>query len=177
MPQKGFIYLIDAVEELSRDKNISKRFKVVAVNNGAYIREYKTIIQEKGLTNYFIFFGFTPEIGKIIVELDAVIMPSLWEAFGLLAIEAFVLGCPLIASNCIGLREVINNTPAIVVEKGNASSIAEAIKKVLQNPSSVKQKSSEFISIARERFNSQKTADQLATLFNKLISSRNIKRS
>lgn len=39
---------------------------------------------------------------------DAVIMPSRWEAFGFVAIEAIKYGKPVIASNDIKLNEIIN---------------------------------------------------------------------
>lgn len=45
-------------------------------------------------------------------------MPSRWVAFGLLAVEALCAGTPLIASDCIGLREVVEDTPAVVVPPG-----------------------------------------------------------
>ncbi len=40
--------------------------------------------------------------GIVVTELNTLVMPSLCEAFGFSAAEAFILGCPVIASNCIG---------------------------------------------------------------------------
>jgi glycosyltransferase involved in cell wall biosynthesis len=174
MPQKGFVYLIDAVEELSKNPQFGNRFKIIAVNDGAFIREYKSIITEKRLLGYFIFHGFIPNVNEILTEMDALVMPSLWEAFGLLAAEAFILGCPVIASSCIGLREVIKDTPAIVSKEKDSHSIAEAMIKFMRNPGAIKEKAIEFMEEARARFDSIHTARQLDNLFDELVQSQDL---
>lgn len=168
MPQKGFVYLIDAVEELSKDRQFGNRFKIIAVNDGAFIREYKSIIMEKRLSDYFSFHEFIPNVNEILTELDALVMPSLWEAYSLLPCEAFILGCPVIASNCIGLREVIKDTPALVIREKDSHSIAEAMIKFMENPGAIKKKAIEFMGEARERFDSIHTSRQLDSLFSRI---------
>lgn len=168
MPQKGFVDLIDAVEELSKDREVSDRFKVLAVNDGAFIREYKAIIRKKGLSDYFIFYGFTPNVDQIMQELNAVVIPSLWEACPLLPMEAFVLGCPVIASECIGLKEVVSGTPAVIVKTKDAYSIAEGLKKVIFNPAPIKKAALEYVEKAVDRFDVRRTAEKLDHLFDEL---------
>lgn len=168
MPQKGFVDLIDAVEKLAKDPEISGRFKIIAVNDGAFIREYKAIIREKGLSDYFVFYGFIPNVDRIMEELDAVVIPSLWEACPLLPMEAFVLGCPVIASECIGLKEVVSGTPAVIVKTKDAYSIAEGLKKVIFNPAPIKKGALEYVEKAIDRFDVRRTAEKLDHLFDEL---------
>ncbi len=169
MPEKGFTYLIDAVQELSRDSDFHDSFKILAVNDGDYIREYKKIIKRKKLEKYFFFYGFVPDVSTVIRQLDAVIMPSLREAYSLLPIEAFVMGCPVIATDCIGLREVIKDTPAIIVKSKDSLSIANGMMKFMQNPNSFKEKTRAFIRTAEERFTVKYTAEKLDLIFNDLV--------
>lgn len=169
MPQKGFIELIDAVEALSKDPEVSGRFKIVAVNDGAFIREYKAIIREKGLSDYFIFYGFTPDVAKIMQELTAVVIPSLWEACPILPMEAFVLGCPVIASDCIGLREVISGTPAAVVKTKDVYSLADTLKQTILDPAPAKKRALEYVEKAIERFDVKYTAEKLDKLIDQLV--------
>ncbi len=171
MPQKGFEYLIEAVEKISREMNILHKFCIVAANEGAFIREYKGMVEGKDLSRYFRFIGFVPNVGKILRELDALVIPSLWEAYGLIAAEAFVVGCPVIASDCIGLREVIYNTPARIVPQRDSVSIAVALREFMDNPEIFKKRAKDFVPEARSRFDSRKTAAQLDTLFEKVIAS------
>ena len=172
MPEKGFDFLIEAVNELSQDVEFSGAFKILAVNNGDYIREYKKIIRKRNLSGYFIFYGFVPEVNRIINELDAVVIPSVREAGPLLPMEAFVLGCPVIATDCVGLREVVDGTPAMVIKSKDSHSIVKAIRTFMKNPISFKEKAVQFIPEAKKRFNVQNTAEQLDAVFNEVISSK-----
>ncbi|MBZ5538266.1 MAG: glycosyltransferase family 4 protein [Acidobacteriia bacterium] len=172
MPAKGFTVLIDAVEEISKNNGIKRDFKVVAVNDGAFIREYKAIIAQKGLSNYFLFSGFIPNVAPVMKEMDAVVMPSLWEAFGLLAVEGMIAGVPVIASNCIGLREAVKDTPAIIVESGDSHSIAEGMRRFVSDEIRYKDEARQFIPVAKSRFDSKVTAAKLDVLFDEVINHR-----
>jgi glycosyltransferase involved in cell wall biosynthesis len=87
-----------------------------------------------------------------------------------LAAEAFILGCPVIGSDCIGLREVVKDTPAMVVKKEDPGELAVALKEFMQRSSAIKQRALTFVAEARERYDSRKTAEQLNLLFDKVIS-------
>jgi len=165
MPQKGFEYLIDAVETLSRDKKLKNKFKILAVNDGDYIREYKKLINDKNLNDYFIFYGFVPDVGLIINDLDAVLMPSRWEAYSLQPAEAFIMGCPVIAANSIGLREVVQDSPALMVKPADKESLAETIIYFMDNKDIVIKNTLKFIPIAEERYSIKHTANKLDLLF------------
>lgn len=133
MPVKGFKYLVDAIEELSNNKKLSKIPLVLTFGEGAFKREEKADILKRGLDKYFRFLPFTTDVAETIKALDVVVMPSLSEACPLLAMEVLVTGTPLIATNCIGLREVVFNTPAYIVPPGNGKKIAEGIESFMTN--------------------------------------------
>lgn len=172
MPQKGFEYLVDAVDILSKDDKYGKRLKVLAVNDGAYIREYKALIESKQLSSYFMFHGFVPNVREILEGIDALVMPSLWEACPLQPMEAFLACCPVIASDCIGLREVTRDTPALTVRIKNAKSLADAMISYMDNPGTVRMETAEYLPKAMERYDSRKTAAQLDDLFEKTMRQR-----
>lgn len=128
MGQKGFIYLVDAIENLSKKQNFQKNILVVAIGGGGFVREERTAISERGLVDFFRFLPFTPNVASVIKGLDLVVMPSLWEACPLLPMEVLTCGIPLLASNCVGLREVVRGTPTVVVEAGDYKALANGIK-------------------------------------------------
>lgn len=172
MPQKGFVELVGAVEELSHDAQTRDRFKIVAVNDGAYVREYRALIERKGLQPYFVFHGFVPRTAPVLRQIDALVMPSLWEACGLLAMEAMIVGTPVVASDCIGLREITERTPAIRVEAGDPHSLADGMRRFLKDPPALKSEAASFAAEAQRRFDSRDTARQLDRLMSQLISSQ-----
>jgi glycosyltransferase involved in cell wall biosynthesis len=165
MEQKGFVYLIDAVGRLSLDRDFAGRFVVASVNDGGYLKEYRTLIERKGLTQYFRFHGFVSDVRAVMSELDALVMPSLWEAYGLLAAEALVMGCPVICSDCIGLREVIRQTPAITARQASADSLADALRRFMMHADSIRGETLDFVPVARERYDVTKTVRKLDMLF------------
>ena len=153
MEQKGVIHLIEAVAKLAGAEEHTPPFRVLMVGDGGFIGEYKKIIADRKLDRQFIFTGFIPEVRPILAAVDAIVVPSLWEASSLVSLEAFSVGCPVIASNCIGLREVVADTPAIVVPAGDSERLAAGMSLFLSQPALYKGKAIDFISEASERFN------------------------
>lgn len=167
MSQKGFKYLIDAVELLI-EEGTQKEFRVIAVGSFGFIREDRALIKIKGLEKYFIFLPAVSNAASLLKAMNVIVVPSLWEACPLLPMEALLLGIPLIASDCIGLREVVQGTPAFIARAGDSVKLANAIEHCLTDD-----RRAEFVNYritARERFDSSKTANELMHLFQGRIS-------
>lgn len=165
MPQKGFDYLIEAIAILER-RNKENQIQVLAVGSGDYLEEYKRKIIAKGLTGKFLFIPFQRDMIPVYKAVDVIVMPSVWEAYPLQPAEAFVLGIPIIASNCIGLREVIKETPAIIIPVKDPVALVEAIESVRLHPPA--EFFHQFKKKALEKYDVRKTSDQLAALFESL---------
>jgi glycosyltransferase involved in cell wall biosynthesis len=166
MSPKGFTYLTDAIDLLVRSCRPSLRPYVLTFGDGAFIREEQAYIKSKGLEEYFCFMPFSPDIAPSLKGLDVVAMPSLWEACGLLAMETMVAGVPLIATDCVGLREVLRNTPATMVGVRNSESLAQALLSELQEPSKIRARA--FQAEAAVRFNVSRSAGQLEHVMDNL---------
>lgn len=133
MEQKGFRYLVDSIELLSQ-KTLSKTPVVLAFGWDGFIREEQEYIKQRGLEGFFRFLPFQDNISSAVRGVDVVAMPSLWEAYGLLAAEVLISGTPLIGTDCKGLREVLENTPATIVELKNSKALASALIKEMDTP-------------------------------------------
>jgi glycosyltransferase involved in cell wall biosynthesis len=168
MPQKGFEYLIEAMDMLVKRHHGSLDIRVLAVGSGDYLEAYKKRVAGKGLANRFVFVPFQPDVAPVYDAADVIVMPSVWEAFGLQAAEALCMGRPIIASDCIGLREAIKDTPAIVVPTGNAAAIADSVSRLILEPPSLL--FHDFREEARKRFDVRKTSSELQTLLISLVS-------
>lgn len=167
MSQKGFKYIINAIEILSKKTDLEKIPVVVAVGNDGFIREEKAVIQKKGLDRYFYFLPPVSHASSTMKGMDVIAMPSLWEACGLLAMEALILGVPIIASNCVGLREVVAETPAFVVKPRNAEQLADAIEKCMKKDHLPSYET--YKHTARERFDCKHTAQQLISVYENMV--------
>ena len=77
-----------------------------------------------------IFFDNLPheELFPIVNSAKIVILPSLWEAFGFVCVEAMALGRPVIATSGSGFEEIIeDNISGYLVEPGNSKLLAQKI--------------------------------------------------
>jgi glycosyltransferase involved in cell wall biosynthesis len=168
MPQKGFEVLFKALQILCH-KSICDKFALIITKDlHGYRGEYLRMIRENTEINKITHIVEPViNINYLMKQIDVLVMPSLWEACGLLAMEAMVLGTPVIGTNAIGIREVLADTPAIIVEKGNPESLAEAISKI--PGSDLKSRAEQFIPNAIERFDNNKSAQELLRLINSFI--------
>jgi glycosyltransferase involved in cell wall biosynthesis len=163
MSQKGFRYLVEAMEKIVGEVPLTKNPIVVAFGEGGYIREEKAGIKKKGLEGCFRFLPFTSNVASSIKGVDVVVMPSLWEACPLLPMETLVCGVPLIGTNCIGLREILQGTPAVVVEPGDGVALSIAIEaEILQSSKAIFES---FKDQAMDRFNVNNTSDLIKKLY------------
>lgn len=167
MAQKGFRYLVDAIELLLREPNLRRRPLVTCYGSGGFYREEKVAIEARGLGDYFRFFDHIEDVGAAMKALDVVVMPSLWEACPLLPMEVLICGTPLIASNCIGLREVVADTPAWVVPQADATALAHALCEVASDNRGAE--FSAYAPLAAQRFDVATTRAALAALYVELL--------
>lgn len=166
MNQKGFRYLVDAIEVISRDSDLEKHPVVLAYGVGGFIEREKRDIERRGLEPFFRFMPFEPNIAGVLKSVDAVVMPSLWEACPLQPMEALVCGTPLIASDCIGLREVTSGTPTIRAPMRNALAIAEAVKSLIRKP--CRKLFADFVDEAARRYDVKAQSRRIQELYDLL---------
>jgi glycosyltransferase involved in cell wall biosynthesis len=166
MQQKGFDLLIDAVEILKNGRK-NTPFAVLAVGSGDYLSTYQATINKRNLGEHFIFLPFQSRVKDLYLEANTIVMPSRWEACPLQPMEALSLGVPLIASDCIGLRETISNTPARVFHSEDVSALAKEMSDCMVNPRVEEFKA--YVVHARARFDVSCTARQLVQLIEKVL--------
>jgi glycosyltransferase involved in cell wall biosynthesis len=99
----------------------------------SYFSELQNLIQEKKLEGQVHFCGFHSETSPFYRAIDALIMASNFETFGMSTIEALAHQKPVIATNSGGSKELLTKFPfGILVEPGNSSSFALAMEKIAE---------------------------------------------
>lgn len=165
MGQKGFRVLVDALNIIIKDKSLPNPI-VLTFGWGGFIREDYQYIEQQGLSDYFIQMPNTDDMPAAIKGVDVVAMPSRWEACGLLGMEALCCGTPIVGTNCIGLREVLEHSPAISINVDDVSSLAVALIDSLELKK--KQATINYVSEAVERFSVTKSAEKMHGLYTEI---------
>lgn len=101
--------------------------------------------------------------------MDWVLLPGhLFEmAWPLLAMESLVAGVPLVGLDCIGLREVLLDTPARRVPSRDSAVLAEALFEEMCRPTV--DEVQEFAGIAADRFQVKKQAVEIERIMHEVI--------
>jgi glycosyltransferase involved in cell wall biosynthesis len=131
VPQKGVEYLIDAVPLVT---NRSVYFYIIGDGWSRSILEKLALSKKQG--DRIRFLGFIPDTERIELtkSADVLVVPSIYEPFGIVALEGMAAGVPVIASNIGGLSEIIeHDKTGVLVYSKNPESIAWGINKVLYN--------------------------------------------
>jgi glycosyltransferase involved in cell wall biosynthesis len=162
MEQKGFLPLLSALEQLP-----AHGWRLAAFGAGDMIREYQAETGRRRLANRVSFFDLATVPESVIPQLDLVVMPSLWEAAGLLAMETLCLGTPLVASDCPGLSEVLTDTPAAMVAAGGSDALAAALRRAMTGE--LVAPTRRFAPEAGRRYCSQRSAAALLLELNQLL--------
>jgi len=93
-------------------------------------------IKELGLEKNFIFTGRVACIQDCFLAADMLVHPASYEPFGLVVTEAMAAGLPVIVSKVTGAAELITDgeNGILLQDCFNAGEIAQAIKRVLNDP-------------------------------------------
>jgi glycosyltransferase involved in cell wall biosynthesis len=173
MGPKGFRFVVDAVARYQGMEQARRQpIIVLAVGGGGFRREEESAISQSGLTEYFRFVDFMPDIAGYLKAVDVMVMPSLWEACGLLAMEAMVAGVPVVLSDCDALVDLAEGTPARVVRKSDAIALLDGILDAYREEA--KLAAAAYSCTAAQRFDVSLTASGLVAVYHELIGSRKV---
>jgi glycogen(starch) synthase len=104
--EKGFQLALDALPGVI-DRVGNVRFLVAG--SGTHEAELKAQAERLGLTEHGTFLGWIGDdvLHSLYRIADLCVVPSIYEPFGLVALEAMASGCPCIVADTGGLREVV----------------------------------------------------------------------
>ena len=134
VPQKGVEYFIRAIPLIARRH---PEAKYIIVGEGWSRDILEAEVKATGHANKIRFTGFASdtEVINLMTSADALIVPSIYEPFGIVALEGMATGVPVVASKVGGLAEVIEHEKTgLFVYPRNIESIAWGIDKILSDP-------------------------------------------
>lgn len=134
-PRKGVDVLIKAYQKLLAQSEITQQL-IIAGRAGSADNELRASVRARGLETRVRFIGIVPDqdLPAIISAADLVVYPSIFEGFGLPALEAMACGTPVITTNASSLPEVMGDA-GLMFEPGNVDALASIIKRLLDSES------------------------------------------
>ena len=129
--QKGIPYALRAFQ-LIADRFPSAQ--LVIAGDGELLDELKGLSAELGIADRARWLGWRSDADDLIAAFDVLLLPSLWEGFGLVLLEAMSRRVPVIASKVSAIPEVvIDGETGILVEARDVPGLAAAISRLLDD--------------------------------------------
>jgi glycogen(starch) synthase len=130
--EKGFHLALDALASVIRRLG-DVRF--VVAGTGTAEPELKRQSQRLGLSSYGAFLGWTGDdmLRSLYQVAEVCIVPSIYEPFGLVVLEAMASGCPCVVADTGGLREVVpaNGTAGLRFRSRDSDALEKVLEQVL----------------------------------------------
>jgi glycogen(starch) synthase len=125
------------VEAASRVLSEVPRAQFILAGRGAVVDALRVRALDLGIADRLQVIGFVPDQDrdKLYKIADVAVFPSLYEPFGIVALEAMAAKCPVVVSNVGGLKEVVkDNETGIVVHPDSVDSLSWGILHTLHHP-------------------------------------------
>jgi glycosyltransferase involved in cell wall biosynthesis len=125
IPIKGHLVLLRA---LAQARHRLPEVALDVAGRGPLEPALKELARELGVEDAVRFLGYVSPVQRAIEDAAVVVVPSLGEGFGMVALEAMERARPVIASDVGGLPEIVEHgRTGLVVGAGDAEALADAI--------------------------------------------------
>ncbi len=167
LPHKNLIRLIEAFNIFRKKREGMYQLVIAGRSYSNYIKPFDKV-KELALAEKVVFTEhlLNDELELMYQTAELLVFPSLYEGFGLPALEAMMNGTPVIAAGCASLPEIVGDA-GILVDPLNTRDIAAAIEQVVTNPK-ISEKLCKMGIERVKNFTWEKTARQTLDVYNEV---------
>jgi glycosyltransferase involved in cell wall biosynthesis len=166
-PQKRQDRFLKAVRYL-----VDSGYDLVAVltGEGPLRAELEGLAARLQLQDRIFFLGARQDIPELLAWFDIFVLPSDWEGFPNVILEAMAMGRPVVATDVGGVAElVLRGKTGLLLDADEPSLLAEAIKKLIDNPNLAQQMGEAGRRRAEEKFSLGRMVEQTTGLYQDLL--------
>ncbi len=167
-PRKGFQYLLGAYSILKWKYH---NLRLIVAGSEATDSRSERLMAERGI-NDVLFTGVLPpeDLAALYQHADIFCAPNTGrESFGMILCEALAAGIPVVASNISGFRNVVKDgEQALLVPPKNEHALAQALERLIQNPS-LRSRLSNNGKTHVEKFRWSKIAEEISDIYESVI--------
>jgi glycosyltransferase involved in cell wall biosynthesis len=170
--EKGVAVLLNAAPKVLWEMHGKTKFVIIGGGNTDRLKQQAWNL---GISNKCYFTGFMSDgdLDKFQTIADCAVFPSLYEPFGIVALESFAARVPVVVSDTGGLPEVVRHTKTGIVTYTNSSdSLAWGILEVLKNPAYAQWLIDNAYEDLERRFSWSKLARQTEAVYGRVLHER-----
>lgn len=127
---KCFGLLIDAFEKIYKE---IKNVRLVIVGKGPLEGKLKKKVSEKGLSECILFAGAVPnrKLADLYNKSDCFVLPSRFETFGVVYVEALCTGTPIISTKNGGIDDIYEDGCGYLVGVDNEDELEDTMQRIM----------------------------------------------
>jgi glycosyltransferase involved in cell wall biosynthesis len=128
----------------------------LCVGTGYYLEELKWLAASLNISQNVHFLGYVsdPDLRRLYKIADVVVTPSLYEPFGIVALEGMAAGIPVVTSDTGGLTDFVEHgVNGITTYTGDAGSLAWGILEVMRYPELAQRLRTEALARVKTTYN------------------------
>ena len=141
-PAKGQATFIKAAAGILKNLRAGEKLKFVIVgeetlgSTSTHLGELRSMVAQFHLEEDVFFAGYQENIPEVMRGFDIFVMPSRQEAFGLVAIEAMAMECPIVISSGGSADEIVgaNENFGLTIRADDAFDLQRQLRYLLDNP-------------------------------------------
>ncbi len=164
-PQKGYTYLLQAIDELVHQRGWTA-IQVHLLGQGPQENQLKQFVEQRKLRDHVLFEGFQQNPFPYYRAADLVCLPSLYEGMPNVLLEAMACGTPVLATDCpSGPREVLDHGRyGQLVPPANWQALADALEDAMSAYETWRTRADAAMDWLAQRFRLEDAVDQLEAL-------------
>ncbi|MDI3535255.1 MAG: hypothetical protein PWQ82_1620 [Thermosediminibacterales bacterium] len=146
--------------------------KFVISGDGPRSPALKKLASELGIAHKVIFTGYIDDKvrNSLFNASSAAIFPSLYEPFGIVALEAMAAGVPVIVSDTGGFKEIVDEREnGLKVPPGNPEMLAKAINTILENQILAQKIKAKGLNMVKKRFSWENIAQKTVEVYSETL--------
>ncbi len=167
IPIKGHVVLLRALAQARRQV---PGLTLEVAGRGPLQPALKTLAEELGIADAVRFLGFVSPIQDAVDRASIVVVPSLGEGFGMVALEAMERARPVVAADIGGLADLVRHgQTGLLVPPGEAEPLADALVELAGDPAGAARMGEEGRRRVLEFFREERCADRTEILYRAML--------
>jgi glycosyltransferase involved in cell wall biosynthesis len=167
--EKGLQVLVKAMPRILAKQPSAK---VVIAGKGPELDALRSLAWSLGVGEKVLLTGFISDEDRdrLFKIADCAVFPSLYEPFGIVALEAMAARCPVVVSEVGGLQDVVQHAETgITVYSDDPASLAWGILHTLQHPKWAVKRVENAYRVVRDEYNWERIAQITAGVYARII--------
>jgi glycogen synthase len=151
--------------------------KVVVAGKGPELDSLRSLAWSLGIGEKVLLTGFISDENRdrLFKIADCAVFPSLYEPFGIVALEAMAAKCPVVVTEVGGLKDVVMHAETgITVYPDDPESLAWGILHTLQHPEWSAARVKEAYRVVRDDYNWERIAQMTKDIYRRIVVERAI---